>query len=242
MPYISRLRAVENLLVSQFRAFQALARLASEEREALVKGDVPRLLCLAEQKEALLDRLAGLTEARRQLGLPARDGNGEVQAFSAGDEDAAERLRRLEEGARILALQVSDLAQGNRALATYALKQAADTQLYLLDDRRADLPALFSAMLAARDALSAHDLTAASAALKDMQDALQQIGISADEALIKDSASTQGAVAEPPFPTAGPETAKSRPNLVEEMANLYRQEKAYRAVLRLSSRMLANAR
>jgi flagellar biosynthesis/type III secretory pathway chaperone len=241
MPYLSRLRTLENLLVSQFRTFQALYRLAQDEREALVKGDIPRLLFLAEHKEALLDKLAVLADVRRQLGLPVASGRSEGQIFSASDTDAMQRLQRLEEGARILALQVRDLAQGNRALASYALKQAADTQFYLLDDHRADLPALFAAIMAARDALSAHDLAAVSVALGDMQDALQQTGPSPDESQAKEVPHTPGTGAESPFPTAGPEAAQAHANLVEEMADLYRQEKAYRAVLRLSSRMLANA-
>jgi len=242
MPYLSRLRTLENLLVSQFRTFQALYRLAQDEREALVRGDIPRLLFLAEHKEALLDKLAVLADIRRQLGLPAASMPGEGPILSANDADSAQRLQRLEEGARILALQVRDLAQGNRALASYALKQAADTQFDLLDDHRADLPALFAAILAARDALSAHDLAAVSAALGEMQDALQQTGASAAENEGKEAPSAQEPDGEFPFPTTGPETSRARANLVEEMADLYRQEKAYRAVLRLSSRMMANAR
>ncbi len=238
MPNSSRLKAQENLLVCQFRAFQALYRLAEDEREALVKGDVPHLLYLAEHKESLLDRLGALAEMRRQADLQSANGRSDGQVFSTGNPEMAQRLQRLEDGARILALQVRDLVQGNRALATYALKQAADMQFYLLDDRRADLPALFAAILAARDALNAHDLTAVSAALGDMQAALQQLGGALDEAQAKGGLPAQ---AESPFPTAGPDAARGRANLVEEMADLYRQEKAYRAVLRLNSRILVNA-
>ncbi|MFM8320721.1 MAG: flagellar export chaperone FlgN [Chloroflexota bacterium] len=178
------LYALKNSLVREFRSSQSLLHLTIEERQALVRGDVPRLLALAEHKEALLDRLGSLAEARRQALPPGSP----VEI----DADDLRTIERLQEGVQVLAVQVRELAQGNRLLAAVALKQAASQQAGLLDDARTDLPALFAELLAAREGPSARDTG--------------------------------------PRPEAG---------LIETMTNLYRQQTAYRAVLKQSSRMLA---
>ncbi len=189
------LSGLESALVREFRLSQVLLHLTREERNALLRGDVPRLLILAERKEALLDTLTDLAELhRRAVELAARAGE-DTEGW--GNPEASLRLWHLLEGSRVLADQVRDLAQGNHALAAVALSRAADQQAGLFSDARSDLPALFAALLASR---------------------------------------------EPPNPNdPHPAPAHPQSTLIETMTNLYHQETAYRAVLKVSSRMLGAA-
>jgi flagellar biosynthesis/type III secretory pathway chaperone len=62
-----RLGQIEELLVQEFRACQALHSLTREERQALSNGDVSRLAGMVEVKEALLDQLGWIEDERRQI-------------------------------------------------------------------------------------------------------------------------------------------------------------------------------
>jgi len=190
-----QLSGLESALVREFRLSQSLLHLTREERNALLRGDVPRLLILAERKEALLDNLTDLADLhRRAVELAARSAD---EPAGWDNPDASLRLWHLLEGSRVLAGQVRDLVQGNHALAAVALSRASAQQAGLFSDARSDLPALFAALLAAR---------------------------------------------EPPNPNAPyPAPAHPQSTLIETMTNLYHQETAYRAVLKVSSRMLAAA-
>ncbi|MBN1148947.1 MAG: flagellar export chaperone FlgN [Anaerolineales bacterium] len=135
------LRAFESLLVKEFRACQTLFDLTREERQALSRSDVPRLLELAESKEILLDQLEKLEDARRillhNLGNASSYASpkGETAALAAVlgaiDKDEAERLMHLQEGILVLMSQMRELNHGNRALAACALERASILQTNL---------------------------------------------------------------------------------------------------------------
>jgi FlgN protein len=239
------LKALESALVKEFRACQALLCLTQEEREALAKGDVLRLLALAEHKETLLDRLTNLASNRQLqvVGLTNLNAGGGEEAIARSlkilDLNDELHLVTLFEGIQVIKAQVRELALGNRALAATALNRAASLQAGLVSSSSTSLPALFSAILAAREALDAQDSAAISAALGEIQNALAPSNdISTDR---PDRTATAQAQAESISIRSEPTTLKNEPNMLEYMANLYRQEKAYKAVLKVSSRMLANA-
>ena len=237
------LKALESSLVKEFRACQALLYLTQEEREALAKGDVLRLLALAEHKETLLDRLTNLASTRQLQVAELTNLNSEegqaaiVRSLKILDLDDELHLVTLFEGIQVIKSQVRELALGNRALAATALNRAASLQAGLVSSSSTSLPALFSAILAAREALDAQDSEAISVALGDIQNALAPVNdISADR-----PGRAAAAQAEP-FSMRSEVTApKNETNMLEYMANLYRQEKAYKAVLKVSSRMLTSA-
>jgi flagellar biosynthesis/type III secretory pathway chaperone len=237
------LKALESSLVKEFRACQALLYLTQEEREALAKGDVLRLLALAEHKETLLDRLTSLASTRQLqvaelTNLSSEEGDSAiVRSLRILDLDDELHLVTLFEGIQVIKSQVRELALGNRALAATALNRAASLQAGLVSSSSTSLPALFSAILAAREALDAQDSEAISAALGEIQNALAPVNdISADRP--GRVAATQAEL----FSMRSEVTApKNETNMLEYMANLYRQEKAYKAVLKVSSRMLTSA-
>jgi flagellar biosynthesis/type III secretory pathway chaperone len=135
------LRTFEGLLVKEFRAYQTLFNLSMEERQSLSRGDVARLLALAERKEALLDQLSRLEESRRLLlyslekspAASAQPGEGASLARALGtlDREEAGRIMHLQEGILVLMGQVRELTQGNRALAACALERASSLQAQL---------------------------------------------------------------------------------------------------------------
>jgi flagellar biosynthesis/type III secretory pathway chaperone len=135
------LRAFESLLGKEFRACQTLDSLTREERQALSRSDVPRLLELAERKEILLDQLGKLEDARRILlhslgnsSSPASP-KGETAVLAAVlgtiDKDEADRLIHLQEGILVLMSQMRELNHGNRVLAACALERASVLQTNL---------------------------------------------------------------------------------------------------------------
>jgi flagellar biosynthesis/type III secretory pathway chaperone len=209
------IRPIEALFVREFRALQALLALTRDEQAALLGPDIPRLLMLAERKETLLDRLAEL-EGLRQSRLA------DLAHLPLDDEDEEgpelgrrARLERLSEGIEALSGQTRELARRNRALADRALQQASQMQAGLMTSTQESLPALFAAILDGREALEAQDHAGVEAAVGDLQKALR------------------------PAETPAASLARTNGGLVETMASLHRQEKAYRAVLRLSTRLIA---
>jgi flagellar biosynthesis/type III secretory pathway chaperone len=244
-----QIKTLESVLVKEFRLCQALYHLTQEEREALAQGDVLRLLTLAERKETLLDRLNGLANARQsqlarltQLDLEVGD-DATTKGLRLLDLDDELQLVSLFEGIRVLKGLVRELALGNQGLAAIALKQAASLQAGLVKSTQTSLPALFAAILAARDALDAQDSAAVSAALGELQNALAPGDPDTGDRYHARSVQASGTAAplEPFDLRPGPVSARDEANMIEYMANLYRQEKAYRAVLQVSSRMLASA-
>jgi flagellar biosynthesis/type III secretory pathway chaperone len=245
---LDHLKSLESLLVKEFRACQALLNLTQEEREALAQGDVLRLLTLAEHKEILLDQLSSLANARQLLvaqliNLDRSQGDDPlVRSLKVLDLDDELQLASLFEGIQVLKGQVRELVLGNRALAATALNQAATLQAGLVSHTQTSLPALFAAILAARDALDAQDSAAVSAALGELQNALLPNNQASGDRIARPAQTLEAATpAEPLSVRSEPPAAKIEANMVEYMANLYRQEKAYRAVLKASSRMLASA-
>jgi flagellar biosynthesis/type III secretory pathway chaperone len=241
------LRNLENSLVKEFRACQALLHLMREEQFALANGDAARLLAIAERKDILLDRLAVLSQAR-QSQVAALNGGApgdapSLEELTACDTQTLDRMRRLSDGIQVLTSQARELVQANQALAAAALKRAAAQQAGLISSTQTSLPALFAAILDARDALDAQDSAAVRLAIGDLQKALNRIGTAADHRparshpVLEPSKTETEAVASQP---AGA-PSRSETNLVEAMASLYRQEKAYRAVLQTGYRMLTGA-
>jgi hypothetical protein len=242
------LKSLESLLVKEFRACQALLNLTQEERQALAKGDVLRLLALAEHKEILLDRLVNLANTRQQqvaqlIDLDREQGDDPmVKSLKVLDLDDELQLVNLFEGIRVLKGQVRELVLGNRALAATALNQAASLQAGLVSRTQTSLPALFAAILAARDALDAQDSAAVSAALGELQNALLPNSQVASDRLARPAQAPEPPlIAEPMAVRSETSASKGEANMIEYMANLYRLEKAYRAVLKTSSRMLTSA-
>ncbi len=223
--------AFESSLVREFRLFQSLLHLTQEERQALRRGDVVRLMALAEYKENLLDRLAALEPSRSRIqialtaestGAPLDPASPDFATLTQMEPDERRRLTRLLDGILALSAQVRNLVQGNRLLARRALNQAASQQAGLLNDSQLDLRALFTALLAQREVgtrLAARVVTTAPGIENSY---LANENVSNLSAQNNESA------------WLSPENT-----LIEEMAHLHRQETAYRAVLEVSSRVLA---
>lgn len=236
---------LENSLVKEFRACQALLHLMREEQFALANEDAARLLAIAEHKDALLDRLAALSRARQAQIAALSDGASgnemPLDETTAWDVETLDRLRRLSDGIQVLTSQARELVQANQALAAVALKRAAAQQAGLISSTQTSLPALFAAILDARDALDAQDSAAVRMAIDDLQKALNHVGAAAEHRPTR--ASTAPPISETEAVASRSVSAPSRneSNLIEAMASLYRQEKAYRAVLQTGSRMLTGA-
>jgi flagellar biosynthesis/type III secretory pathway chaperone len=237
------LKALESSLVKEFRACQALLFLTKEERGALATGAILRLLALSEHKESLLDRLANLASARQvQVTELTEQSSTDAEAAivrSLKDMDMQDELylASLYEGIQVIRGQVRELALGNRALAATALSQAASLQASLVGSASTSLPALFAAILDARDALDAQDSAAISAALGEIQSALDP-----DSDLSGDQPGRRSSNEAEFLPDQSePAISNNETNILEYIANLYRQEKAYQAVLKVSSRMLTCA-
>lgn len=251
------LKILESLLVQEFRTCQALESVTRQERSALAGGDAPRMQSLAEEKESILDHLYALEDARqsylvetaaRLAPVAAEPADAALMAIlAAANPSQAERLRTLQAGILTLTGQVRDLTEGNYALAEAALQQANHRQQTLGEAGQGDLPALFAAVLAARQALTIGDKDAVSNAIAGMESTLERLGrsLQAGVGLAGDAGLAGEPTAVPQTPPAAsspPATGEKRPagfSLVETMANLHRQQAAYQAVLRVSRRMLA---
>jgi hypothetical protein len=241
---LDSLQILESLLVKEFRACQTIYSLTRAERQALANSDISRLFELAREKEMVLDRVSVLetTRMKHLRSLDQRYKNNtpdqEAQILAAllarvRPEDA-ERLRMLQQGILTLTAQVQDLTRGNHALAAYALEHAEELRTALGEYGQADLPALFAAILAARDALSAGDRGEVSKALESMETALERLGKNLSNELAEPLPATQPAE-EPRTTVSAPQRSLS---MVEAVANLYRQEAAYRAVLNVNRRIM----
>jgi flagellar biosynthesis/type III secretory pathway chaperone len=145
-----QLTTLEDLLVKEFRACQALQALTKDERQALASGHIEELTRLVERKEAQLDEMGDLENKRRALVQELnRSCNLQPDSATLADllgalpPDPAGRLGRLAEGILTLLVDVRDMTHGNRAIASTALERADAIQTFLLGlyqqqgDRRA---------------------------------------------------------------------------------------------------------
>jgi len=184
------------------------------------------------------------------------------------DEGSARRLLRIQEGILILQTQVRDLARGNRSLAANAVKRTSSLQAHLLNmywapqegappstriagvddwfaltserEREAALPAIFAAIITARDALTRNDAIALTSAINELQQTLDKIPPIFSDSI--DAGQFGGKIypvknSKTPVTSSGNQGAE--PSLVEAIATLYYQENAYQDSLKLSNRMLA---
>jgi len=223
-----------------------------------------RFSMLEESKYELLHQLGvgsdGASKRLQALRL--------VDFLTIIEEGSARRLLRIQEGILILQTQVRDLARGNRSLAASALKRTSSLQAHLLnmcwapqegapptgaagvDDwfaltsererEAAALPAIFAAIITARDALTRNDAVALTGAINELQQTLDKIPPILGDSI--DAGQFGGKIdpaqdSKTPFKKPGKQGAE--PSLVEAIATLYYQENAYQDSLKLSNRMLA---
>jgi hypothetical protein len=136
---LDQLAVLEDLLVREFRACQALHELTKDERRLLATGHVEDLMKLVERKEAQLGEMSDL-EGRRQALVDDLNRSCGLQSGSATladllrvlPPDSAGRLGRLGEGILTLLVDVRDMTHGNRAIATTAIERADAIQAFLL--------------------------------------------------------------------------------------------------------------
>jgi flagellar biosynthesis/type III secretory pathway chaperone len=133
------LNTLEDLLVREFRACQLLYQLSREERVAISNHEIPRMLSLVEDKEAVLDELGRLDDSRRMtcqelgslLGLAIHAPTVADLLPGLSPENAC-RMGRLREGILTVMDKVRDLNRGNHALASSELDRAGSVQSFLL--------------------------------------------------------------------------------------------------------------
>ena len=137
---LEHLTILEDILVREFRACQALHDLTKEERLVLTGQDICGLLTLVEHKEAVLDELSQLGDRRRivvpQLaeivGLQPHAST-LANVLDAIDNDYCDRLERLHEGIIALLGGIRNITYSNRALAIAGLERVDAVQSFLLD-------------------------------------------------------------------------------------------------------------
>jgi flagellar biosynthesis/type III secretory pathway chaperone len=130
---------LEDVLVREFRASQSLYTLTKDERVALSNNDVAALSTLIERKEALLDELGQLDDARRAatqdlklvLGLAVHTPS-LSDVIAVLDPEPAGRLAHLRSGILTLMDKIRELTHGNRALTSAALERTDAVQAFLL--------------------------------------------------------------------------------------------------------------
>jgi len=134
------LAILEDTLVGEFRAYEALVRLTKDERRLLPDGDVTALLALIGQKERLLDEIDHL-EHKRQMtlaewarleGRVAPPAN-LLSMLPELDALVARRLGHLRDGILALIEQQRDLARGNKLLVNQALQQIQAVRDFLIN-------------------------------------------------------------------------------------------------------------
>lgn len=131
---------LEEMLVQQFKLCQSLHSLTRDERIALTKQDIPGLANLAEQKEALLDRMSQVEERRRvtvqevavQAGLRL-DAATIADVIPVLPPQQAGRVANLREGIIAISQEIRDLTGGNHALIMLGLERIDALQTFLLD-------------------------------------------------------------------------------------------------------------
>lgn len=228
------LNTLQDLLVAQFRAFQALAGVLESERRALGSRDEARLQALGLQKAHLLERLEYLEAARqtslqalaKALGVGWAHDLRPAQIYPALPGDSARQLERLQQGIATLLQSLHETTLGNRALAEQALACANEQQERLVSRLEATawkeptggaspLPGMLANLVEARQALAGESLAGHARAASRLELALAQFDLALD-----------------------PRNPPGSPPLVEAIAGLYRQGRTYQAVLQTCDRTL----
>lgn len=118
------LKNLEDLLVKQFRMLQNLIELTKKERQRMLENDGGKVMQVVEEKEAVLDQLSLLEDARRKFVQSlALQVNLQSEQTSVGEllpflpSTSSERIFRLSEGITTLVNQARDFSYGNQALA-----------------------------------------------------------------------------------------------------------------------------
>ena len=152
-----------DLLVQEFRLWQALSRLTRQERGALFDCDPRCLTELAKHKKTLLESLTSRQQERQALtqsstgpypsgasGLPQVPRDLPCDGLTPEETGC---LLRLAEGIQALAEQIHELVQGNFALADCSLKRLWAMQYWLDQETQISLPVLLTSTLAGRSVL-----------------------------------------------------------------------------------------
>jgi hypothetical protein len=141
---LRNLRALESILVQEFRTSQVLLDSLEEERFAIIQEDVPRLVILSGQKEELLKKLGDLISVKNKLFKELDDDFGTnflnqqrllpKNLCSAVDHDTGRRLMHLQEGIVVIMSQIRELTQGNQALSLTALPKENELRAKYLEN------------------------------------------------------------------------------------------------------------
>jgi hypothetical protein len=154
-------KRLHELLVQEFRLWQALVSLTRLERRLLVECDVLLLVDLARRKGALLAELTAAQQIRRQLiGTYKPPGSHRSEAHTSledSDLDEIDGLSHLVEGIQLLASQIGEQVQANYALADCAVKRLWALNGWLQQESQTSLPALLASLVMAQPACSAEN-------------------------------------------------------------------------------------
>jgi flagellar biosynthesis/type III secretory pathway chaperone len=161
--------ALIDLLVQEFRSWQALLQITLLERRLLVEGDAPGLTLLAPQKTELLARLTEHQQERQQrihrLASPQTPGPFCESSFSIQTlldglgQQEAESLLRIAEGIQAIAEIIGELTQGNFVMADCTMRRYWSLQVWIGQENHKSLPSLLGSVLAARQVLSSNTPT-----------------------------------------------------------------------------------
>ena len=134
-----QLAQLEDTLVSEFRVLQSLIHITQKESSALLKGNHSILMPVLEDKEALLDQLNGLEEAREKICNALGDAlgvNGKPTSIRSllpfVEKEQAGRFQRLCDGIVALGSQQKELNLNVNTLAQTWIDMIHSTQAYLL--------------------------------------------------------------------------------------------------------------
>jgi flagellar biosynthesis/type III secretory pathway chaperone len=129
---------LENLMVRQLRSLQQLVDLSRQEREALLKHN-DRLMSITEDKEALLDQLSLMEDARRKLVqeiailLELKSSTTSIaELVPHFKKEESIRINRLAEGINSLAVQAKEMSHANQALICTRLEWLQAAQSFLI--------------------------------------------------------------------------------------------------------------
>lgn len=142
------LHILHDLLVKEFRAYQALDALLEDEHRVLVVGNSKEWLEVSKRKTGLLDKLLRIgvdrQEAQRTLGgileidLPKNLITEESQIRTAIDRESARRITCLGVGIQLLMDRVHEWNCVNRALASITLTQINLSQIELFREHQVE--------------------------------------------------------------------------------------------------------
>jgi flagellar biosynthesis/type III secretory pathway chaperone len=134
-----QLSLLEETLVSEFRLLQSLIEITQKESSALLKGSHSILMPIVENKEAILDQLGALEDARQKISQTLAHSFG-IDAQSATiqsllphvESERAGRMRRLCDGILALSEQERGLNLNVSTMAQSWIEMIHSTQAYLL--------------------------------------------------------------------------------------------------------------